>query len=95
MHENINNSVEESDELIAYKTKLGLKMFLVYSLFYIGFVAINTLNPKLMGISIFGLNLAILYGFFLILSALVMAIIYNQQCLIAEDTLSTLSKKEN
>ena len=84
MHENVKSTVVESEELIAYKTKLGVRMFILYGSIYAGFVLINTFNPKLMGIDILGLNLAILYGFFLIISALILAIFYNRLCLIAE-----------
>jgi uncharacterized membrane protein (DUF485 family) len=69
------------DHAAAYKTSLGLKMFIFYSLFYGGFVAINLLAPVLMEARVaFGLNLASVYGFGLIVLALVMALIYNYMC---------------
>ncbi len=85
MHKNVESSVVESEELIAYKTKLGVIMFIIYAIVYGGFVAINTINPKLMGLELWGLNLAILYGFFLIIFALILALIYNYLCLKAEE----------
>lgn len=64
-----------------YKTRLGLWMFLLYSLFYIGFVAINLYRPLLMErIVLFGLNLATVYGFSLIIVALILALIYDRMC---------------
>ncbi len=64
-----------------YKTRLGLWMFLFYSLFYAGFVAINLLSPLAMSAVVFaGLNLATVYGFALIIMALIEALIYNALC---------------
>jgi hypothetical protein len=64
-----------------YKMRLGLWMFLFYSLFYGGFVAINLMSPAAMGTIIFaGLNLATVYGFALILVALVEALFYDSLC---------------
>jgi uncharacterized membrane protein (DUF485 family) len=64
-----------------YKMRLGLKMFAAYALFYAGFVAINLLSPLTMATIVFaGLNLATVYGFALIIVALVQALIYNVLC---------------
>ena len=60
-----------------YKTRLGLWMFLVYCIVYAGFVILNSVSPKLMAMAVGRLNLAIVYGFGLIVLALVMALIYN------------------
>jgi uncharacterized membrane protein (DUF485 family) len=64
----------------AKKTKMGIIMILIYIVAYGCFVAINVLNPQLMKMDIFSLNLAIVYGFGLIILAIVQAIIYNQYC---------------
>jgi hypothetical protein len=64
-----------------YKMRLGIRMFIFYALFYAGFVAINLLFPLAMGSIIFlGLNLATVYGFLLIIVALIEALIYNYMC---------------
>ena len=64
-----------------YKMRLGLWMFLLYTLFYAGFVAINVLSPTTMGaIVLFGLNLATVYGFALIIVAFIQALIYDAMC---------------
>ncbi|MCK4514239.1 MAG: DUF485 domain-containing protein [Spirochaetaceae bacterium] len=61
------------------KARLGLIMFGLYALVYAGFVLINTVAPKLMGAILFaGLTLAVVYGVFLILLAIVLGLIYNQ-----------------
>ena len=63
------------------KAKAGLVMFAIYSVVYAGFVIINTVSPKTMGIQvIFGLNLAVVYGFGLILLAIAMGLAYNHYC---------------
>jgi hypothetical protein len=64
-----------------YKMRLGIWMFLCYSLFYAGFVAINLIAPQLMELLVFsGLNLATVYGFALIVVALLQALVYDWLC---------------
>jgi len=69
------------DYAIAYKMRVGVWMFLLYALVYAGFVIINVTNPKLMETeAAFGMNLAVVYGFGLIIFALVLAMIYTRMC---------------
>lgn len=71
----------ENNGILSRNARLGLVLFMVYLLLYGGFMALNVLNPKLMaGPSLFGLNLAILYGFGLIVAALVLALLYMALC---------------
>jgi uncharacterized membrane protein (DUF485 family) len=64
-----------------YKSRLGIRMFIFYALFYGIFVAINLIKPSLMGQIVFaGLNLATIFGFSLIVVALVEALIYDALC---------------
>ena len=57
---------------------LGLALFAAYTLLYLGFVFINAFSASTMEIVVFaGLNLAIVYGFGLIIAAIVMAFIYG------------------
>lgn len=71
-----------SDPASGYKMKLGVQMVIPYALIYAIFVIINLVKPVLMEtIVIFGLNLAVVYGFGLIILALVMALIYNGMCI--------------
>lgn len=63
------------------KTKLGVRLFIVYSLVYAGFITIGVANYELMGKIVFrGQNLAVIYGFGLIVLAVVMGLIYNSVC---------------
>ena len=80
------NNTDVVDNAINYKAKLGLKLFAVYGIFYLGFILINVLKPSFMKTEVlFGVNLAIIYGFTLIIVAIVMGLIYNAIC----------TKKEN
>jgi uncharacterized membrane protein (DUF485 family) len=64
-----------------YKIRLGIRMVIFYSLFYASFVAINLLKPLAMQTIVFeGLNLATVYGFALIIVALIEALIYDWLC---------------
>jgi len=64
-----------------YKIRLGIWMFASYLLFYASFVAINLLSPQAMAAIVFvGLNLATVYGFALIIVALIEALIYDWLC---------------
>lgn len=61
--------------------RLGLKLFFVYLFLYAGFVLINTFSAETMEMTpIAGINLAILYGFALIVGALILALIYGAMC---------------
>ncbi|MCA9112475.1 MAG: DUF485 domain-containing protein, partial [Planctomycetaceae bacterium] len=56
--------------------RIGLVLFAVYLLLYGGFVLMNTFAPQTMEATpVAGINLAILYGFGLIIAALVMALL--------------------
>jgi uncharacterized membrane protein (DUF485 family) len=64
-----------------FNTRLGLILFVVYLLFYLGFVLINAFAADVMEtIALAGLNLAIVYGFGLILVALLLALVYGFLC---------------
>lgn len=61
--------------------RLGLKLFAVYLVLYAGFVGINTFSTETMEITPFaGINLAIWYGFALIIAAIVLSLIYGMMC---------------
>ena len=70
------------DPASGYKTRLGVVMFIIYTLVYVGFVLTNVLTEgKAMQTIVFmGLNLAVVYGIGLIVFELVLALIYNAMC---------------
>lgn len=82
------------DNASAKKAKLGVWFFLIYSLFYAGFVVIGVVNYELLSQEIvFGLNLAIVYGVGLIVFAVLLGILYNFLCSRYEDDLNKEEQK--
>ena len=75
------------------KAQLGVVMFVIYTIVYAGFIYINVWDSKIMKISIGSLNVAIVYGFVLIVLALVLAIIYNHICTSAEKLIDVKAKR--
>ncbi len=71
---------QEADVPIAHRSinhRLGLILFAIYFVFYVGFIAITVYDYKILAREIFtGMNLAIAYGMFLILLAIGLAILY-------------------
>ena len=79
-----------------YKKKLGIKMFIVYGILYAGFVTINALIPgKMETRMLFDLNLAVFYGFSLILFAIISGLFYNHFCTKEEDRQRLIGAGEN
>jgi uncharacterized membrane protein (DUF485 family) len=77
------------DQAADLKSRLGLKLFIIYALIYAGFVAIGVVRPEWMGLRIvWGLNLAIIYGFGLILLAIIMGFLYHLACTRLEERLN-------
>ena len=71
----------ERDPAFAFKRRLGVLMFAVYSLVYTGFVVLNLVSPASMGRAILGgQTLAVVYGMGLIVLALALALFYNRAC---------------
>ena len=65
----------------ARHARYGMWLFLVYLVFYAGFVLLNAFRPEVMDeVPAAGVNLAIWYGFALIVAALVLALLYGWLC---------------
>lgn len=80
----------KQDNASDVKARIGLVLFVVYGLVYAVFVIINTVSPKIMNQTvIFDLNLAVVFGFSLILLAIIMGLIYNAICTHYEKKLNT------
>lgn len=77
------------DDASSYKTRLGVKMFIIYTVVYATFVVLNATNPKVMETIIFGQTAAVIWGFGLIILALAMALFYNRLCTKAEDQMNS------
>lgn len=66
--------------------RMGLVLFGIYLLLYGGFVFLNAFSPETMEKTpMAGVNLAILYGFGLIIAALLMALLYGWLCKAPDD----------
>jgi uncharacterized membrane protein (DUF485 family) len=63
-----------------FKSRLGLIMFAIYVPIYLGFVFFCVFDPKGVGASVGSLNIAIVYGFALIVLAIIQALVYNYIC---------------
>lgn len=83
----------DNDPASSLKTLLGKWFFLIYSIIYAGFIIINVLSPAFMGIDVGSLNVAIVYGFGLILFAILLALAYNHICTLAEELLQVKGTK--
>ena len=65
----------------SHNARLGLGLFVLYLLLYGGFVGLATFAPTAMGKpALAGVNLAVVYGFGLIVAALVLALVYMLLC---------------
>lgn len=83
------------DKAIGYKSKIGVYLFIVYVLVYVGFIAINVASPETMATKIFaGQNLAVVYGFFLIFLAFIMGLIYDYLCTKKENELNEMEDSD-
>jgi uncharacterized membrane protein (DUF485 family) len=84
------------DPASPYKTRLGVKMFFVFAAIYAVFVGLNVADPLAMECVIFaGLNLAVVYGFGLIILAIIMALVYEKMCSKQEDLLADTDNEES
>jgi len=87
LHES--NALKETDNAAAKKARLGVILFFVYTIIYSGFVIIGLTKPELMGLNLMnGQNIAIVYGFGLIVLAIVMGFVYNYFCTKMEDKMN-------
>jgi len=68
-------------------TRLGLALFAVYLVFYGGFVLLAAFSPDSLAVlPLAGVNLAIWYGFGLIVVAFVLALVYGWACRHVDDS---------
>ena len=74
--------VEREDMLLAARNaRYGMVLFVAYLLLYGVFVVISAFWPEVMAReALFGVNLAVTYGFALIAAAMVLALAYSWLC---------------
>jgi uncharacterized membrane protein (DUF485 family) len=83
MHDVHHEREQEHPETVAFNTRLGLVLFVIYLALYASYLGISTWSPATMGSAPFGeggVNLAIIFGFGLIVAALVLAVVYLLLC---------------
>ena len=73
----IPSAAYRKNSMEAQSNKLGLALFAVYLALYSTFVLINAYAPEVMEREYGGLSLALIYGFGLIIVALVLSVIYG------------------
>jgi uncharacterized membrane protein (DUF485 family) len=79
----------EKDNASEWKAKLGIKLFWLYCVIYMGFVGIAVFSPETMRIKVLaGTNLAIIYGMALIIFAIILGLVYNHVCTKKEDEMN-------
>ena len=72
---------QEEQHIIDRNARNGMRLFVLYLIIYGGFVGLSAFAPQQMeSTPLFGVNLAVLYGFALIGAAIVLALIYCWQC---------------
>jgi uncharacterized membrane protein (DUF485 family) len=59
-----------------HNARLGLWLFALYTALYAGFIAMSAFARESMARVWFGVTLSVLYGFFLILAAFALALLY-------------------
>ncbi len=80
-HGDVEDRLFQPEHISARNARYGMILFLVYLAFYAGFVLINTFRPQWMDWQpAAGINLAIWYGFALIVVALLLALVYSHLC---------------
>ncbi|MFC1967397.1 DUF485 domain-containing protein [Chloroflexota bacterium] len=70
----------QKDKAEGFKTRLGLIMFAIYTPIYFAFIVLAVLNPQLMAKDVGSLNVAITFGFAIIILAIIQALVYNLIC---------------
>jgi uncharacterized membrane protein (DUF485 family) len=71
----------EDADVVAHNTRVGVILLFVYVLFYGGFMALSAFRPAAMAAApLGGPNVAVLYGFGLIVVALILALAYMRMC---------------
>ena len=72
---------KQEEAVVVHNTRMGVVLFFVYVVLYGGFMALSAFAPETMSEPFLGgVNLAVVYGFSLILVALVLALVYMKVC---------------
>ncbi len=76
------------------KSRLGIILFLVYAAVYTGYAYIGVAHTELLSVKAIGnVNLSIVYGFGIILLAIVMGFVYSLICTKMENEMNRRAQK--
>lgn len=70
----------KEDKSEGFKAKFGFVMIAVFAIVYAIFILICVVSPKTMANSVGSLNVAVAFGFGIIVLAIIQALIYNFFC---------------
>ncbi len=70
----------QAEKSQAFKAKLGIIMFAIYTPIYLAFILISVISPSFMAKDVGNLNVSIVYGFGIIILAIIQAVFYNYIC---------------
>ena len=84
LHEPSHARFNESKNATIIKEVVGKWLFFLYAIVYFGFILLNLVAPDFMASYLGVFNMAIIYGFGLILFAIFLAFAYNHICTKAE-----------
>lgn len=70
----------KEDKSEGFKAKFGFVMVAVFAIVYAIFILICVISPKTMANSVGSLNVAVAFGFGIIVLAIIQALIYNFFC---------------
>lgn len=70
----------ENRAIQARNARLGLRLFAIYGIIYGLYVVVGAFLPGVMKVGLAGVNVAVVWGFGLIVLAFVMAIVYGRFC---------------
>ena len=72
---------QEDEAIVAHNTRTGVILFFVYTAFYGGFMFLSAFRPDVMSRPVVGgVNLSVVYGFALIVVAIIEALLYLKLC---------------
>ena len=74
------NEPPEDPAIQARNARLGLQLFAFYAVIYGLYVITGAFLPGVMKAGLAGVNVAVVWGFFLIVLAFVMALVYGRLC---------------
>ena len=70
----------KEDKTESFKTRLGFGMIAFFTLVYATFILLCVISPKTLANHVGSLNVAVTFGFGIIVLAVIQALIYNFMC---------------